>query len=83
MVKSKAPEQQPAQSTLHFPRQDGEMRNDSIKGGINLVVGRQEGGADRGASPAQNVAFCRDEIALSETDERRGPQREGKNEVSQ
>lgn len=56
-----------------------------IKGRINLVAGRQEGEADGAASPAQNVAFCRHEIALSETDERRGPQREEnkKNEVSQ
>lgn len=54
------------------------MRNDAIKGRINLVAGRQEGEADGAASPAQNVAFCRHEIALSETDERRGPQREEK-----
>lgn len=45
-VKSKAPEQQRAQCTLHFPRQDGGMRNDAIKGRINLVAGRQQGEAD-------------------------------------
>lgn len=53
------------------------MRNGAIKGRINLVAGRRGGEADGAASPAQNVAFCRCEIALSETDERRGPQREG------
>lgn len=53
------------------------MRNDAIKGRINLVVGRREGGADGAALPAQNVAFGCHEVALSETDERRGAQREG------
>lgn len=53
------------------------MRDDAIKGRINLVAGRRGGEADGAASPAQNVAFRRCEIALSETDERRGPQREG------
>lgn len=42
------------------------------------MLGRQEGKADGAASPSQNVAFCCQEIAVSETDERRGPQREEK-----
>lgn len=77
-VKSNAPELQPAQCTLHFSRQDGGMRNDMIKGRINPTAGRQEGEVDGAASLSQNVAFCCQEIALSETDERRGPQREEK-----
>lgn len=54
----RALEQQPAQSTLHFPWQDGGMTNDAIKERINIMAGRREGEADGALSPAQMLHFA-------------------------